>query len=132
MAYPRDDVCFAGQLNAQIPYSIDGNATIVLRTPVGVSDNYYVQIRATAPTVFRNAVAGTTIATVVRKKNNELVTLSNPAHRGEDVVVYLTGMGRTLPAIEAGIPDPMTRLSRLRSNQRSASVARRWGFGLPD
>ena len=96
-----------GQLNAQIPYSIDGNATIVLRTPGGVSDNYNVQIRTTAPTVFRNAVGGTqTVATVVRTKNSELVTLSNPVRRGESLVVYLTGMGRTFPAIEAGIPGP--------------------------
>ena len=96
------------QINAQIPYTVDGNATIVLRTPGGVSDNYYVQIRATAPTVFRSSVPGANalVATVVRKKNNELVTLSNPAHRGEDVVVYLTGMGRTLPSIESGVPGP--------------------------
>jgi uncharacterized protein (TIGR03437 family) len=97
------------QLNAQIPYTIDGNATIVLRTPGGISDNYYVQIRAAAPTVFRSAVPGSgsaTIATVVRKKNGELVTLSNPVHRGEAVVVYLTGMGRTFPSIEAGVPGP--------------------------
>lgn len=97
-----------GQVNAQIPYTIDGNATIVLRTPGGVSDNYYVQVRSTAPTVFRSSLPGTgsIIATVVRKRNNELVTLSNPVHRGEGVVVYLTGMGRTFPAIEAGIPGP--------------------------
>jgi uncharacterized protein (TIGR03437 family) len=97
-----------GQVNAQIPYTIDGNATIVLRTPGGVSDNYYVQVRSTAPTVFRSSLPGTDsiIATVVRKRNNELVTLSNPVHRGEDVVVYLTGMGRTFPAIDAGIPGP--------------------------
>jgi uncharacterized protein (TIGR03437 family) len=97
-----------GQLNAQIPYSVDGNATIVLRTPGGVSDNYNVQIRQTAPTVFRSAVPGSnsTIATVVRKRNNELVTLSNPVHRGESLTIYLTGMGRTFPAIDAGIPGP--------------------------
>jgi len=27
-------------------------------------------------------------------------------HRGEDLIVYLTGMGRTFPSIEAGIPGP--------------------------
>ena len=96
------------QLNAQIPYSIDGNATIVLRTPGGVSDNYYVQIRTTAPTVFRSAAGAgqNPIATIVRQKNNELATLSNPVRRGERLIVYLTGMGRTFPAIEAGIPGP--------------------------
>lgn len=97
------------QLNAQIPYTIDGNATIVLRTPGGVSDNYYVQVRTTAPTVFRTSVPGSstaTVATVVRQKNGELVTLSNPVHRNESIVVYLTGMGRTFPSIDAGVPGP--------------------------
>ena len=96
------------QLNAQIPYTVDGNATIVLRTPGGVSDNYNVQIRATAPTVFRSALgqAGPTVATIVREKNNELVTLSNPVHRGERLKVYLTGMGKTFPSIESGVPGP--------------------------
>lgn len=94
------------QLNAQIPYNIDGNSTIVLRTPGGVSDNYNVQIRATAPTVFRNTVGNVSVASVVRKRNNELVTLSNPVRRGESLVVYLTGMGRTFPGIEAGVPGP--------------------------
>lgn len=118
------------QLNAQIPYTVDGNATIVLRTPGGVSDNYYVQIRATAPTVFRSSLPGSDapVATVVRKKNNELVTLSNPAHRGEDLVVYLTGMGRTLPAIESGVPGPNDPPLRSQVQPKVSLGGREMGF----
>jgi uncharacterized protein (TIGR03437 family) len=46
------------------------------------------------------------VATVVRSNNGELVTLSNPIHRGDDIVIFLTGLGRTNPQIEAGVPAP--------------------------
>jgi uncharacterized protein (TIGR03437 family) len=96
------------QINAQIPYFVEGNATLVLRTPGGVSDNINIQVRPTAPTVFRNGSAGpdTQIPAIVRTRNNQLVTLSNPVHRGDNIVIYLTGMGRTFPAIEEGVPGP--------------------------
>jgi uncharacterized protein (TIGR03437 family) len=35
-----------------------------------------------------------------------LVTASNPVHRGDTISIYLTGLGRTSPAVEAGVPAP--------------------------
>lgn len=100
------------QINAQLPFNVDGNATLVLRTPGGVSDNYNLTILPNAPSVFRSGVAGTEtgIPTVVRAKNNELATLSNPIHHGDEIIIFATGLGRTSPAIDAGIPasaDPL-------------------------
>jgi uncharacterized protein (TIGR03437 family) len=40
----------------------------------------------------------------VRARNQELVTLSNPIRREDTISIYLTGLGNTLPAIEAGTP----------------------------
>ncbi|MCC6590883.1 MAG: hypothetical protein IT168_29605 [Bryobacterales bacterium] len=96
------------QINAQLPYSIQGNATLVLRTPAGISDNLNVVLKTAAPAIFRMPVTGlgTNIAAIVRAKNGELVSLSNPIHRGDSVVIFLAGMGRTTPAIEAGIAAP--------------------------
>ena len=95
------------QINAQMPFIVDGSVTMILRTPGGVSDNFNLVVRSAAPGVFRgSAGSDTEIPTVVRDKNGEFVTLSNPIHRGDTIVIYLTGLGRTNPPIEAGVPAP--------------------------
>ncbi len=94
------------QINAQMPYQVDGNVTLILRTPNGVSDNFNLTILPAAPSIFRSGTNGveTQIPTIVRARNNELVTVSNPIHREDVIIVYLTGMGNTNPAVEAGFP----------------------------
>lgn len=103
----------ASQINAQLPFQVDGNAQMVLRTPGGVSDNFNFTILPTAPSIFRSGTAGpdTGIATVVRARNNQLVTLSNPVHRSDELVIYATGLGKTTPEVNAGIPAPSDPLS---------------------
>ena len=56
------------QINAQLPFNVDGNATMVLRTPGGVSDTLNFTVLPTAPSVFRTGTAGpeTGIPTVIR------------------------------------------------------------------
>jgi uncharacterized protein (TIGR03437 family) len=102
-----------GQVNAQMPFETVGNVTMVLHTPGGVSDNFNLQVTPGAPSVFRSGVAGpdTNIPTVLRDKNNQLVTLSNPVHRNDILVIYLTGLGVTTPAVETGSPSPLTPLA---------------------
>lgn len=94
------------QINAQLPYQIEGNVTLILRTPGGVSDNFNLTLLPNAPSIFRTSVAGlgAGVPTIVRARNQELVTLSNPIHRDDTITIYLTGLGNTLPAIEAGVP----------------------------
>ena len=81
---------------------------MVLRTPGGVSDTLNLMILPAAPGVFRDGTAGpdSDIATVVRLKNNQLVTPSNPIHPDDEIVIYLAGMGKTSPAVEAGTAAP--------------------------
>lgn len=97
-----------GQINAQLPFNLDGRATMVLRTPGGVSDSFNITILPTAPSVFRSGTAGpdTGIATVMRARNGELVTGSNPIHPEDAIVIFATGLGRTDPEVEAGTPAP--------------------------
>jgi uncharacterized protein (TIGR03437 family) len=92
------------QINAQLPFEVEGATTMVLHTPGGTSNNFDFTVLSAAPSVFRSGVAGpqTGLPTVVRAKNNQLVTPSNPIHRGEGIVIYATGLGRTLPAVAAG------------------------------
>jgi uncharacterized protein (TIGR03437 family) len=100
-------------MNAQLPFQVDGNVTMILRTPGGVSDNFNLTILPAAPSVFRTGVAGpqTDLPTVLRDKNGALVTPSNPIHRGDAIVIYLTGMGRTSPAVETGVAAPSNPLA---------------------
>jgi uncharacterized protein (TIGR03437 family) len=101
------------QINGQLPFNVDGRATLVLRTPGGTSDNFYITILTGAPSVFRTGTAGpqTGLATVLRATNNDFVTPTNPIHPQDQIVIYLTGLGRTTPAIEAGQPSPSSPLS---------------------
>ena len=94
------------QINAQMPYQVDGNVTLILRTPGGVSDNFNLTILPAAPSIFRSGASGpeTQLPAVVRARNNELVTVSNPIHRDDVISIYLTGMGNTSPAVQAGFP----------------------------
>jgi uncharacterized protein (TIGR03437 family) len=96
------------QVNAQLPFQVDGNGTMVLRTPGGVSDNFNITIQPAAPSVFHNGTAGPekSLAMVVRAANGEIVTGSNPIHPKDTLLIYATGLGRTDPEVDAGLPAP--------------------------
>ncbi len=102
----------SSQITAQMPFSASGDALVVVRNPGGVSSSYTSHVNSFAPAVFRSGQAGdqTGIATVVRLKNGELATFTNPVHPDEMLSIYLTGMALTapLPAPGAGAPsDPL-------------------------
>ena len=94
------------QVNAQLPASASGTVTLSIHTPGGVSDNFFLPILAAAPTVFRSGTAGpeTGLATVFRNDNGQLITPTNPIHPGDIIIVYATGMGRTSPFVDSGLP----------------------------
>jgi uncharacterized protein (TIGR03437 family) len=96
------------QINGQLPTNVDGNAQMTLRTPGGISDNFNFSILSAAPSVFRSGAAGpdTGLATITRADNGELVTPTNPVHPGDSIVIWATGLGRTSPAIDSGMPAP--------------------------
>jgi uncharacterized protein (TIGR03437 family) len=101
------------QLNAQMPFETVGNVAVVLRTPGGSSNNFNIQVIPTAPSVFHSGTAGPLfdIPTVFRNSNNELVTDSDPVHKNDILVIYLTGMGATTPAVATGMPAPVNPLA---------------------
>jgi uncharacterized protein (TIGR03437 family) len=103
-----------GQINAQVPFEVSGNATMVLRTPGGMSDPYTVTVASSAPAVFHTATAGpeTGLAALYRALNGEPVTLANPVHPGDYLVIYATGLGATSPAVATGAAAPGEPLSQ--------------------
>lgn len=95
------------QINAQLPFQAEGNVTMTLHTPGGVSDNYNLTILPTAPSVFRANITDDYVApTVMRVENEQVVTPANPIRSNDTLVIYLTGMGKTTPEIPAGVPAP--------------------------
>ena len=100
------------QINAQLP-NFDGNTTLRLNTPGGVSDNFNLTILPAAPSVFRIASVGSdeSNAAIIRASNNQLVTPSNPVHRTDTIVIYATGLGRTSPEVPSGTPAPTDELA---------------------
>lgn len=101
------------QINAQMPTQAVGNVTLIVHTPAGVSDNFNLTVLPNAPAVFHTGQAGPMInvPTVVRFANGLIVTDSNPVHRGDELVIYLTGMGQTNPSVPNGLPAPVSPLA---------------------
>ena len=102
------------QMNAQLPFNIVGNVTMILRTPGGVSDNFNFAILPTAPGIFRQTIEGLgdNVPTILNGRNGLLTTGSNPIKRDDTITIYLTGLGRTSPPIDEGLPGPAEPLSR--------------------
>jgi uncharacterized protein (TIGR03437 family) len=104
----------SNQVNAQMPFEAVGNVTIMLATPGGTSDNYNLVVQTNAPSIFRvPAPDKTTVPTVFRNDDHELVTASHPIHRkaNEALVIYTTGLGVTAPAVASGSPAPKNPLA---------------------
>ncbi|MEO7649615.1 MAG: hypothetical protein ABIZ80_04050, partial [Bryobacteraceae bacterium] len=104
-----------GQINAQLPFSLVGPSEIIVRTPGGSATATFTTL-PNAPAIFHDQMAGgeTGLPFIVRVANNTLMTLANPIHKGDDLIIYLTGLGRTIPAVEAG--------QRAPSDPRAAAI----------
>ena len=79
-----------GQINAVIPLGIDtGIASIQVVNSLGTSNTVSNHVGQTQPGIFNSA----TSAPAVFHGDNTIVSASNPAVAGEELAVYLTGLG---------------------------------------
>jgi uncharacterized protein (TIGR03437 family) len=117
------------QVNAQMPFQAVGAETVVVHTPGGISGNFNLVVQPNSPAVFLSGVAGpqTNLPTIIRLANNTLATDSNPIHPGDQLVIYLTGLGQTNPAGTTGYPAPGNPLS----NALTATQVSLGGMNLP-
>jgi uncharacterized protein (TIGR03437 family) len=102
------------QINAQLPFDAAGGGSLVVRTPGGTSAAFALTVFPAAPTVFRDGTAGpiTGLAAVFRANDNySLVTLSNPIHPNDILVIFATGMGLTSPEPATGDVAPSNPLA---------------------
>ncbi|HEX7423114.1 MAG TPA: hypothetical protein VF311_04390, partial [Terriglobales bacterium] len=102
------------QINAQLPFDLIGTGSLVVRNSVGVTGPFTFPIFPTAPAIFLSGTAGpqTGLATVFRANDNfSLVTLSNPIHPKDILVIFATGMGLTSPEPATGDASPSNPLA---------------------
>jgi len=89
------------QVVVQVPYEI-GNAssvTVVITTQGGGSTTVTnVAVQPYAPGIFETTLFGPKQAVAVHAADGSYVTPSGPARRGENIIIYLTGLGQTNPA----------------------------------
>lgn len=88
----------ANQINAQVPYEIEGSAEAVIRVTVNgaASDAATIGVEPAKPGLFSQ----------VFRPDGPAVNAENPARRGEVVMVLVTGHGVTVPPSRTGaIPD---------------------------
>src|SRR5438067_493166 len=86
---------------------------MTVHSPGGISAVFLTHVDPFAPAIFRNGSAGDQngLAAVVRVKNNELVTFTNPIHPDETIVIYLAGLSQTSPPVPLGDASPVSPLA---------------------
>ena len=91
-------------INAQLPLNTVGGQLIVYTTG-GVSNPFTLNVQPTAPSVIQvpNPPSNTMVAAVYRAENHLLVTLTNPVHKGDHLIIYASGLGPTNPPVDAGV-----------------------------
>jgi len=90
-----------GQINAQLPFNIPTNTPLQLLVRRGGTQSYpeTVTIAPVQPGVFVNPTTGLGI---ILNPDGSLNSPSSPAHPGDTVVIYCTGLGLVNPAVPAG------------------------------
>jgi uncharacterized protein (TIGR03437 family) len=104
-----------GQINAQIPFDVNGNATHQLSVTHGQnpSQPQSVTVAAVAPAIYTTNEQGFGQA-AVRVAGPEVVADQNhPVKAGDAIEIYCTGLGQVSPPIAAGAPSPTSPLSEL-------------------
>jgi acid phosphatase type 7 len=91
------------QINAQLPTGARGAATLRVTTPTGYAETQ-VTISATAPAIFEGGIL---------HANYAPVTNAVPAHAGETLVVFMTGLGQVDGDLASGQAAPAFPLLRV-------------------
>jgi uncharacterized protein (TIGR03437 family) len=91
------------QVNALVPFevSVNTNQQLLLQRGVTYATPVYVDVAAAQPGVFQNGLQG-----IVTDLSGNLIGPSNPAHAGDYVVIYCTGLGAVNPVVVDGAPTP--------------------------
>jgi uncharacterized protein (TIGR03437 family) len=83
------------QITAQLPFETPAGAQqVAVNNGIGLSNVAEIQVAPVAPALFDGVI--------LKRADSSLVSALNPAAAGDVIVVYLTGMGQTTPALATG------------------------------
>ena len=92
----------SGQLGIQIPFEVTGtSATVSVSVAGQASTPAAVTLAPVSPGIF-TATADGKGAGAITHVDGSAVTTQNPAHAGEIVILYATGLGQVAPAVPTG------------------------------
>ena len=126
----------ATQVSAVVPYEIKlfTSATVLVKFLGQSSNGVAVSVATTVPGLFTANSSGTGPGAILNS-NNSTNSPSNPAARGDTVVVYLTGEGETSPAgvtgkvtTVAAPPQPLTPAPLLPVSVTVGGQPANWSF----
>ncbi len=103
--YYVQDTNGADQVMVQVPFEVQPGSAVALTVDVALSGSatVMVPVKPFAPGVFTSVYNGKTYASAVRPDGSH-VSPTNPAHRGENIQLYITGLGQATPTIATGAP----------------------------
>ena len=101
----------SGQISCLVPFGVSGStASFVVTTGGRSTAAVEIPLAKTSPGIFTVPSAGTGPGAIL-KADFSLVSASNPAKRGDVVLVFLTGLGAVTPTIRDGTLAPINPLS---------------------
>ncbi len=94
-------------VTAQIPFEVSpGTVPVVIAISGGGSATSSVTISAVSPGIFQTVQSDGVTRAVALRSNGTVVTPTNPAGRGENIRIYLTGLGPLSPTVATGTFSP--------------------------
>lgn len=103
--YYVDSTNSTDQVSVQVPVAVQPGSSVSLEINVANegSATITVPVKPLAPGVFTSIYSGQNYAVAVRP-DGSYVSPTNPAQRGENIQLYVTGLGQATPTIATGTP----------------------------
>jgi uncharacterized protein (TIGR03437 family) len=91
------------QINIQVPFEVaTGPQPLVVTNATGPSATFTLNVDALAPSIFIVDQTNN-IGAILRNSDFSLITANNPAHVGDVLLIYATGLGQTTPSVQTGV-----------------------------
>ncbi|HYL74964.1 MAG TPA: CHRD domain-containing protein [Bryobacteraceae bacterium] len=90
------------QLNIQVPFEASAGAQALIVTNANGSTTSSINVDAVAPSIFI-VDQPNNVGAIIRNSDFSLITSTNPAHAGDVLLIYSTGLGQTTPAVQTGV-----------------------------
>ena len=118
------------QINLQVPFGLPPAAVTVVIHNNGSTATFTVVILPVQPGIFQFDSGGTLFAAALHA-DFSVVTPSNPARPGEVILLFLTGLGGTLPPVGTNVAGPVPPAATSRQplvsvNGENAEVLGSW------